>query len=49
MSGYLDGAAGAAFLAAFLLIFTWSLVRTKSEQKRQELDAYERMVGGSWG
>lgn len=46
---YLDGVPGAAFLVGFALLFLWSLVATRSEQKRQELDAYERAIGGSWG
>lgn len=45
----LDGVPGAAFLVGFALLFLWSLVRTSSEQKRQELDAYERAIGGGWG
>lgn len=45
----MSGVAGFAFLTAFALLFAWSLVATRAEQRREELDAYERAVGGGWG
>ena len=40
---------GAAFWLAFFTLFAWCAVATRRHDRRQEIDAYERMVGGGWG
>ena len=48
----IDGAAAAAFLAAFAALFLWALVATRREQRDAELDTYRECVdrphGGGW-
>lgn len=46
---YLDGNLGLACLVVFVAILVWAAVATRRHDRRQELDAYERMVGGGWG
>lgn len=45
----IDGLPGLLFLLAFLALLVWAAVATRRYDRRQELDAYERMVGGGWG
>lgn len=45
----IGGAAGAAFWLAFFAVLVWAAVATRRHDRQQELDAYERAVGGSWG
>ena len=45
----IGGAAGAVFWLAFFGLFVWCAVKTKRHDRRQELDAYERAIGGGWG
>lgn len=45
----IGGAAGAVFWLAFFgtCIGTW--VAMRRHDRKQELDAYERLIGGGWG
>lgn len=45
----IDGLPGLLFLLAFFAILIGCAVTTKRHDRQQELDAYERMVGGGWG
>lgn len=45
----IGGAAGAVFWVVFFGIFIGCAIATRRHDRRQELDAYERMVGGGWG
>lgn len=45
----IGGALGAVLWLAFFGLFAWCAVATRRHDREAELDAYERMVGGSWG
>jgi hypothetical protein len=43
-----NGVVGLAFWLAFAGLFAWCAVATRRHDRRQELDAYERMNGAPW-
>lgn len=45
----IDGIPGLLFWFAFFALFAACAIATKRHDREQELDAYERMVGGGWG
>lgn len=46
---YLDGCYGLLALVAFVALLVWAAVATARHDRKQELDAYERLIGGGWG
>lgn len=45
----IDGLPGLLFLLAFFAICAGCAVTVRHDDKRRELDVYERMRGGGWG
>lgn len=45
----IGGALGALFWLVFFGILVGCAVATRRHDRRQELDVYERMIGGGWG
>lgn len=45
----MNGLVGALFWLAFFAILAACAVATRRHDRRQELDVYERMIGGGWG
>ena len=44
----MNGVWGLVFWLAFVGLFVACAVATRRHDRRQELDAYERVIGGSW-
>ena len=45
----IDGLPGLLFWLAFFVLFAGCAVTVRHDDKRRELDVYERMRGGGWG
>lgn len=45
----IGGAAGAILWLAFAGLFVWCAIATRRHDRKAELDAYERAIGGGWG